>query len=160
MIAAPSRWWRRAGKQGQCGQATVELALVLPLVAVIGWAFLEVGLVLRDNVLCVHAAREAARALAVGEDPVAAAQRRSGLGPELVVTFDRETGTAVVVLALGRRLPLFGRLAPGASLRQQATMRIESLAAQLTQQRRVQEVEGFRFAQRLVPVSALGRLHT
>ncbi len=129
MADAPSRWWRRAGKRRQCGQATVELALILPLVAIIGWAFIEVGLLLRDNVLCVHAAREAARALAVGEDPVAAAQRRSGLGTELVVTFDRETGTATVVLALGRRLPLFGRLAPGASLRQQATMRIEAFSA-------------------------------
>lgn len=159
MTDTPSRWWRRAEKPHQCGQATVELALLLPVVATIGWAFIEVGLLLRDNVLCVHAAREAARALAVGEDPVAAAQRRSGLGTELVVTFDRQTGTATVVLALGRRLPLFGRLAPEASLRQQATMRIEALSGSPPLQRSLQELESLGLAQRLVPVAALGRLH-
>ena len=108
------------------GQSTVELALVLPLVALVGWALLEVGLVLRDNVLCIHAAREAARALAVGEDPVVAAQRRSGLGSSLVVTVDAESGRAAVALPLAPRLPLLGRLVSGATIREEATMRLET----------------------------------
>lgn len=159
----PSRWRRRVKAGREHGQATVELALILPIVAVIGWAFVELGLVLRDNVLCVHAAREAARALAVGEDPVAAAQRRSGLGSDLVVTFDRDTGAATVVLALGRRLPLLGRIAPGATLRQQATMRVETLVVAAHDaddlQRHPQQVEGLGLTQRFVAVPTLGRLH-
>ena len=107
------------------GQATVELALVMPVVAVVAMALLDLGLVMRDNVLCVHAAREAARALAVGEDPVGAARRRSGLGSALSVTTDATTGTATVELDLSARLPVLGRLVPGAKLRQSATMRME-----------------------------------
>jgi Flp pilus assembly protein TadG len=44
------------------GQATVELALVLPLVAMLTLAIVQVALVARDQNLVTHAAREAARA--------------------------------------------------------------------------------------------------
>ena len=50
------------------GQATVELALVLPLVVFGLLAILQVGLVVRDQVAVVHAAREAARAASVDPD--------------------------------------------------------------------------------------------
>ena len=147
------------------GQATVELALVLPILAVVGWAFFELALVARDNVLCVHAAREAARALAVGEDPVAAARNRSGLGSNLLVRVDTESGTATVELAIAPRLPLLGRLTGGATLQQSATMRRETLPARpvwpasLSLQRRLEEGEGHRLVERFVAVSAFGRLH-
>lgn len=111
------------------GQASVELALVLPIVAFVALALLDLGLVLRDNVLCAHAAREAARALAVGEDPVAAARRRSGLGDALLVRVDASTGTATVELELSKRLTVVGRMLPGASLIQSASMRIETMAS-------------------------------
>jgi Flp pilus assembly protein TadG len=118
---------RRRRREG--GQSTVELALVLPVVAVVALALVDIGLVLRDNVLCVHAAREAARALAVGEDPVAAARSRSGLGTALAVNVDAATGTVSVELPLAGRLSILSRLAGGANLRQRATMRIEADAA-------------------------------
>lgn len=51
------------------GQAAVELALVLPLVAALALALLQVALVGRDQVLVTHAAREAAREAAVSSDP-------------------------------------------------------------------------------------------
>jgi Flp pilus assembly protein TadG len=50
------------------GQATVELALVLPLVVLLLLALVQTGLVVRDQVLTVHAAREAAREASVGAD--------------------------------------------------------------------------------------------
>lgn len=50
------------------GQAAVELALVLPVVFVLLVAVVQVGLVVRDQVLVVHAAREVARELAVREE--------------------------------------------------------------------------------------------
>lgn len=49
------------------GQATVEFALALPLLAVLLLAVVQVGLVVRDQVVLVHAAREAARAVAIRE---------------------------------------------------------------------------------------------
>ncbi|MDZ7734624.1 MAG: TadE/TadG family type IV pilus assembly protein [Acidimicrobiia bacterium] len=52
----------------EAGQASVELALTLPLVAVVLLAVVQAGLVLRDHLLVGHAAREAARAAAVDPD--------------------------------------------------------------------------------------------
>ena len=43
------------------GQAAVETALVLPLIMAVALAFVQVGLLVRDHILVVHAAREAAR---------------------------------------------------------------------------------------------------
>ena len=65
------------------GQATVEFALVLPLLAVLLLAVVQVGLVVRDQVLLTHAAREAARAVAVREVPSASPPRpdASNSGP-------------------------------------------------------------------------------
>src|SRR2546421_11436748 len=59
------------------GQAAVELALVLPLVALLLLGLVQVGLVVRNQVLVVHAAREAARQAAV--DPSTAAARQAAV---------------------------------------------------------------------------------
>jgi hypothetical protein len=63
------------------GQATVELALVLPLVALLLLAIIQVALVARDKNLVTHAAREAARAAAVDSDPAVAVQAAERAGP-------------------------------------------------------------------------------
>ena len=55
---------------GERGQATVEFALVLPVLVFSAIAILQVELVVRDYVAVVHAAREAARA---AKGPVRAA---------------------------------------------------------------------------------------
>jgi Flp pilus assembly protein TadG len=55
----------RLAARPDSGQASVELALVLPLVFAMLFAVVQVGLVVRDQVLVVHAAREAVRELAV-----------------------------------------------------------------------------------------------
>ncbi|HUR17543.1 MAG TPA: TadE family protein [Acidimicrobiales bacterium] len=68
---------RRRPGRGDEGQAAVELALVLPLVAFLLLVIVQVALVVRDQVLVVHAAREAARAAAV--EPTPAAARRAAL---------------------------------------------------------------------------------
>ena len=54
----------------QRGQATVELALALPLVCLLLLAVLQVAVVARDRLAVEHAARAAARAAAVSADPV------------------------------------------------------------------------------------------
>jgi len=50
------------------GQATVELALCLPVLVALALVVLQVVLVGRDQVLVTHAAREAAREVAVTGD--------------------------------------------------------------------------------------------
>jgi hypothetical protein len=64
------------------GQAAVELALVLPLVVALLLAVVQVGVIVRDQVLVVHAAREAARQAAVDPDP-AAPRRAAAPGTSL-----------------------------------------------------------------------------
>lgn len=75
----------RAGSdRGDRGQGTVELALLLPVVLVLALAVVQVGLVVRAQVQTTHAAREAARVVAVTGDRSAAidaAARAGGLDP-------------------------------------------------------------------------------
>src|SRR5437762_5255714 len=67
------------------GSATIEFALVLPLVLVVVLGLVQVGLVVRDRLLVEAAARAAARAAAIQDDPSAiedtALQAAPGLDP-------------------------------------------------------------------------------
>jgi hypothetical protein len=75
--------------RGDEGQAAVEVALVLPLVATLLLLVVQTALIVRDQVLVVHAAREAARAAAVeaGDDaPRRAAMLAGGLEPKRIET--------------------------------------------------------------------------
>jgi len=54
--------------RGDQGQATVELALALPLVAIFLLGAVQVVAVARDQIAVVYAARELARAAAVAAD--------------------------------------------------------------------------------------------
>lgn len=73
---------RRRRAVGEGGQASVELALILPVVVLVLLTVIQVGVVARDRLVVAHAARVAARAVVV--DPThrsaAAALERSGLG--------------------------------------------------------------------------------
>ena len=119
---------------GDEGQAAVELALVLPLVAVVLLAVVQVGLLVRDQVLVVHAAREAARAAAV--DPAAEAPREaavagSGLEPDrlaVAVSGRGGAGSRVRVEIRYRaasRVPIVGAAVEDVTLSANATMRVE-----------------------------------
>jgi Flp pilus assembly protein TadG len=55
----------RAGRS--CGQATVEVALLLPVVVLLALAIGQVAVVAQARVSTTHAAREGARVAAVGE---------------------------------------------------------------------------------------------
>ena len=123
---------------GDEGQAAVEVALVLPLLALLLLLLVQVGLLVRDHVLVVHAAREAARAAAVADGD------RAALGAALTATgFDRERiDTSTSTDGGGRRVPggtvrvevsyraptdvpLVGGLLGDPMLRASAAMRIE-----------------------------------
>jgi hypothetical protein len=72
---------RRPLARGEAGQATVELAILLPVLLGLVLAALQVGLVARDQVLLVQATREAARAAAVAPGGAAPAPAPGGLDP-------------------------------------------------------------------------------
>jgi Flp pilus assembly protein TadG len=112
----------------------VELALVLPLVVMLLLAVVQLGLLVRDQILVVHAAREAAREAAV--EPAADAPRRAALASS-TLTDDRLTVTSTGRGAPGSRVkvevsykpstgvPLVGAAVGKLTLRASATMRVE-----------------------------------
>lgn len=116
----------RAGARNR-GQATVELALALPFVAAALLLVVQVGLVVRAQVLVVHAAREAARAAVVGDEP----PPLDGLDParaRIELGGGGRTGTrttATVTYRYRTDVPLVGALVPDVELRGAATMRVE-----------------------------------
>jgi TadE-like protein len=118
---------RDRGRRGERGQATVEFALLLPVLVLAAVAILQVALVVRDYVAVVHAAREAARAASVDSDPRAAVQRvlhgasvrvgpRPAVGEPIEVDVEYRSVTD---------LPLVGPLFPDPVLRSHAVMRVE-----------------------------------
>ena len=118
----------------QRGQATVELALLLPVVALLAWTLVEIGAIAVDNVRLWHAAREAARVGAVDADPssIRDAAEASGLRPlELAVDPNAEERiqgeplTIRVVYRPSSTVPFVGSLFEGIVLTADATMRIE-----------------------------------
>jgi hypothetical protein len=124
----------RPGGRGDGGQASVELALVLPLVALLLLTVVHVALVARDQNLVTHAAREAARAAAVDDDPDAARRAAERAGPldpgrmDVRVGERGDAGTPVRVLVRYSspvRIPLLRALVGATGLEAQATMRVE-----------------------------------
>lgn len=116
------------------GQATVELALVLPLLFTFFVGLFQAAVLARDYVVVVHAAREAARESAVTPDLelVRQAARRAGpLDPDRLDVSVRGRGapgsraTAEVRYRARTDAPLFGVFLPDFTLGAEATMRVE-----------------------------------
>ena len=116
------------------GQATVELTLCLPVLALVLAVLVEVGLLVGDQLRLWHAARETARVAVVDSDPneIRAAAEHGGLGPldiEIEPKFsDRSTGEPLTVTLTFRsegHLPLLGTLISSRDMTSTATMRIE-----------------------------------
>ena len=116
------------------GQTTVELALCLPIIALLLAAVVEVGLVVADQGRVWHAAREGARVATVDGDQaqIEAAVVRTGLeGAEVSVdprSIYRRQGEPVTVSLRYRpqgHVPLVGALVDSIELHAEATMRVE-----------------------------------
>jgi len=130
-----SRLRRAPLRRGDRGQASVELALLLPIVMVLLLAVLQVGLLARDVVLVTHASREAARAAATDPRPQAAeeaAASSSGLDANRLTVNVTGRGApdgrvqAEVIYRAATRVPLIGRLVGDRLIRSAATMRVET----------------------------------
>ena len=118
----------------QSGQATVELALCLPFVALLVAIVLEIGLLGTDQIKLWNAAREGARVATVEADEDAIREAALATGPEpLTISVNppagnRTQGGTVTVELLHRprgHVPLIRRLVSSLALRAHATMRIE-----------------------------------
>ena len=115
------------------GQAAVELALALPIVALMLLAVVQLAVIVRDAIVVTHAAREAARAAAVADHPVGAGRRAAGtaiggLRPDrIVVSIAEHAGlvTAEVRYKAPTEVPLVGALLADVDLRGRATMQLE-----------------------------------
>ena len=116
------------------GQATVELALCLPLVVVLLAIVVQVGSIALDQVRLWHAAREAVRVAAVESDEAAIKEAAHGVGIEPVaIEIDprdiyRRRGEVVTVTldhSTKGRVPVIGLLFSGIRLHAEASMRIE-----------------------------------
>lgn len=112
------------------GQATVELALVLPVLVLFLLALVQTALVARDEVLLQDAARAAVREASVGAAParVRDAARRTLSGVDVQVHRSGGIGDPVEVSVRYREktdLPLIGPLFPDITLRARAVMRAE-----------------------------------
>ena len=122
------------GDRDERGQSTVEFVLLLPILAAVFAALVEIALLAGDQVRLWHAAREAARVAVVDPDPtkVAIAAESSGLWPlELDIDPDvayRVQGSPLTVRVRfdpPGHLPLLGLIARSVDLDAAATMRIE-----------------------------------
>lgn len=112
------------------GQATVELALVLPVLVLLLIALVQTALVARDQLLVQDAARAAVREVSVGADDgrVVDAARRTLGGVEVEVHRGSAVGDPVEVTvryAEHTNLPLVGSLFPDLLLQATASMRAE-----------------------------------
>lgn len=118
------------------GQATLELALCLPVVVILVAMLLEVGLLIRDDTRLWHAAREAARTAVVGADEVEVERAAELVAAGAVeVRIDpapqqRQIGEPVEVTLVQRfagYVPLVEELFRGVVLSAEATMRVERI---------------------------------
>lgn len=149
------------------GQSSVELALALPLVALLALLVVQVALVVRDEVLVQHASREAARAAVVSREPGVAARAARQAGPltpgRLQVQVDRPGGADQAVAAHVRyrsvtEVPVVGWLLPDLDLEATTVMRDEDASgpAGALGEHRSEDGDGARLVERFVAVAALG----
>ena len=112
------------------GQATVELALALPLLCLLLLGVVQVAVIGRGQLAVQLAAHEAVRAAAVSADPAAAAnaaaQRAISLRPLTVeVAADDTTITVTVSYVERTDVSIVGALLADVTLQASATMAFE-----------------------------------
>ena len=112
---------RQPHKCTEGGQATVELAIILPAIVLLAAAFIQCGLIVADQLAVWNAARSAARAAAISPDPQLGAQQAAndavGLRPlQVTITTIDDVVSAHVVYLDHTNLPIIGLLFPEISL--------------------------------------------
>jgi Flp pilus assembly protein TadG len=118
-------------RQRERGQAVVEFALVLPLLCLMALFVIQVGLVVRDSLMVLNAARAGARAAAVEPNVEAAtdaALAATALRPAQLSTALVREGTLVrftVTYRASTNVALVGALIGDVVIQEEVTMRVE-----------------------------------
>ena len=118
-------------RRAERGQATVELALLMPLLMVAALFLAQLSLAARDQIMVTHSAREAARAVAVGNDAAvarSAALAAARLDPQRLRVHVESRGENVAVRLDYRspvRFALLGIVLDDVVLSGEAVMRSE-----------------------------------
>ena len=115
------------------GQATVEVALAVPLLVIVMLFGVQIALVIRDQIATIAAAREAARAVVVADGKSggaeAAVARTAALNPSrrsVKVSINGGLVTATVTYRSPTDLPLVGIFIPDITVHGSATMALET----------------------------------
>jgi Flp pilus assembly protein TadG len=121
------------GNSNDAGQATVEVALAVPLLVVVMLFGVQIALVIRDQIATIAAAREAARAVVIADGKTsvadAAVARTAALNPSrrsVKVSVNGGLVTATVTYRSPTDLPLVGIFIPDITVRSAATMALET----------------------------------
>lgn len=104
MIPQPRERWR-----SEDGQSTVELALVLPIIAALVILVVQVAAVIEAGIVVHHAAREAVRATVVEPtvDATAMVTRSTDLNPDrLHVSRTTDDAGSLVTVVVEYRVPI------------------------------------------------------
>lgn len=109
------------------GQATVELAVVLPFIVLLAAALIQCGLIVGDQLAVWNAARNAARAASVSPDPQLSAEQAANdavaLRPlQVTLTILDDVISAHVAYIDRTDLPFIGLLFPSITLEATVTM--------------------------------------
>ena len=120
----------RSTAEPEGGQATAELAVVLPVVLLLALTLIQAALVLRDDLAVANAAREAARAASLDPDPARAERAAAAVLPGATVSSGPRppVGELVHVRVTYRSttdLPVVGPLLPDPLLEARVAMRVE-----------------------------------
>jgi Flp pilus assembly protein TadG len=111
------------------GQATVEFAVALGIVAVLVVAIARVGVVIRDELATGLAAREGARAAAVSANPSGAAHAAATRAVRLPIAVSTSVGSTTVTVTVtytdGGGRSLISRMLGSVTHRSSATMALE-----------------------------------
>ncbi|MSO27683.1 MAG: pilus assembly protein [Candidatus Nanopelagicales bacterium] len=116
------RWLKDRLRQDQQGNATVEFALVAPILLAVALAVLQLAIALHVRATLTAAAAEGARAAALSGSDLAAGERRtwailqenigSGLVQDITVQREWHGGALVISVQIDAALPLLGFYGP------------------------------------------------
>ncbi|MFA5774218.1 MAG: TadE family protein [Ilumatobacteraceae bacterium] len=120
------RQTRQSLSSAESGQATVELAFILPVILLLGGALFQFGLIVVNQLAVWDAARSAARAAAVSTDPQEAeraANNSVSIRPlKVTVTTIDDVVSVHVVYVEQTSLPLIGLFFPALTLEASVAM--------------------------------------
>ncbi|HEY4331236.1 MAG TPA: TadE family protein [Ilumatobacteraceae bacterium] len=123
-----SRGASRRSRRTDEGQATVELALAMPLVCLLLLGIIQVALIVRDQVSAIDIARNRARAAAVAADPGGTGSDAGDVGDSEIDARTSVAGgyvTVDVTITNHTDVPLIGALLPDIAVHGRATMLLE-----------------------------------